>query len=365
AKEHLDSLVKVGADVPFYRIGPLVEMFWQEQAKKNSGAASEALNQAVTDAAKLPKIGRDQLDLATRLAAAMATAGRAAEARDLIKAHQSPGLEGETSAYLQIVWADRSITDARGLALRPILPRQAPQAAATAALLVLRNQPAAARDWAKGWNEPHIKGECLTALVEADILDRNVDLPSAEIEALPPENQLLLWARAARRQAARDQLDAAKTSLAKAAEKVQAITSPAEFVVPDLRGVIKWKPKSHEAELTLAAGAAELAVVQQLVAKDADSALKSLELAIQTCRSIGPAHSVSQSMSSEAERLGPTGLRQKIKAELDLRTDDDARQQTNLYRTSVTNMANAAQERFETQVTVLSRAAQAGLEDAV
>jgi hypothetical protein len=365
AREHMDQLIKVGPDLPYYRIGPHVEIFWQEHAKKSTKTAGDALTLALADAAKLNRIGRDQLDLATRLATALAAGGRAAEGRELIKLHQSSGLEGETSAYLQAIAADPSIIDARRIELRPILPRQAPQAAAATALLVLHGQPVAALEWAKGWEELHIKAECLTALVEAAILEKGTELPNAEIAALPPENQLLLWARAARRQAARNQTEAAKDSLGKAAAQLDALTPPAEFLIPDITTLMKWKPASNESLTTLAAGASELAVVQQLVAKDAAAVQKALDVAMQACRGIGPTPIAIGRLQAEAENLGAAGLRQKIKTELELRTDDQARQQVIVYRRVLTDLSNASQDRFNSQVTILSRAAQAGLEDAV
>jgi len=365
AREHMDALIKVGPELPYYRIGAEVEIFWREHKMKSTSTAGEVLSQAAADAVKLNRIGRDQLDLATRLAAALAAGGRAAEGRDILKMHQSPGLEGETSAYLQAIAADAQIIDARRIELRPILPRQAPQAAAATALLVIRGESAAARDWANGWQEPYIKAECLTALAEAAVLDRAAQLPTSEIAALPPESQLLLWARAARRQAVHNRTDAAKDSLSKAVAQLDSITAPTEFAIPDTKALLKWKPASAENLLALAAGAAELAVVQNLVAKDAAAAQKALDLSMQACRALGPAPDAIARLQNEAENLGATGLRQKIKTDLQLRDDDEARQQVIVYRRVLSDLAKASEERFNDQVTILSRAAQAGLEDAV
>jgi len=365
ARKHLDGLIKVGPEVPFYRIGAQTEMYWLERGKGNSKGADEALNQAAADSAKLPKLGRDQLDLATQLAAALVAAGRQQEARDLIKAHQIGGMDGDTSAYMQIIAHDAAIIDPRKIQLQPVVPRQAPQAAATTALLVLRGEPAAARTWATGWDEPHIKAECLTALVESAILGRSSDLPASDITALTPANQVLLWSRAARRQAAREQLDAAKESLAKTAAPFEALKAPAEFAMPDAKGMQKWKPTSTESLVTLAAASAELAVAQQVVAKDTAAATKALELSMQACRAIGPATGPIQALNTETDGAPPAVLRQKMKTDLDLKNDDQARQALTVYRQALSNLSNASQQRFNLQITILSRAAQAGLEDAV
>jgi hypothetical protein len=364
-REHLAALMKLNPDLAFYRIGASVEHFWREHRQKNTAAAQETLNQAVGDAAKLPKFGRDHLDLATQLAAALAAVGRTKEARELIAAHQTVGLKGEASAYLQSIAADRTLVDAsQRIALRPIVFRQAPQAAATTAVLVLRGEPAAALAWAKSWDEPHLRAECLIALSEAAIAGL-VAFPEADIATLPAESQALLWARVARLQSARNQAEAAKASVAKSTTNLEAVTIPAEFSLPDLRGLLKWKDTPTTALVTLAAAGAELAVAQHQVAKDDAAAAKALDLSMQACRALGPASGPIQKLLALADQLGPNGLRQKLKADLELKTDDQARQQVGLYRKALENVSNAAQERFTLQTTILSRAAQAGLEDAV
>lgn len=367
AREHLDQLLKTGGqDLAFYRIGPLVQLFWLEHAKNNANAAQEFLNQAVADSARLPKIGRDQMDLATQLAAALVAAGRAKEARELIESHQTPGVEGEASAYLQVIAADSTLIDARKrIELRPIVFRQAPQAASTTGVLVLKGQPAAALDWAKGWEEPHVRAQCLIALAEASVAGLASEVPEADIAGLAPESQLLLRARLARMQAARGQADAAKAALAKAAASLESITPPAEFALPDRKEMTKWRPAADEALVTLAAGAAELAVAQHVVGQDNAAAAKALEVSLQACRALGPAIAVAEKLQQEADNLGPVGLRQKLKEELELRNDDLARQAVPLYRRAVGDLVGIAQHRFSLQTNILSRAAQLGLEDAV
>jgi hypothetical protein len=367
AREHLDQLYKTGgADLAFYRIGPLVQIFWHEHGRNNATAAQEALNQAMADTAKLPERGRDQMDLATQLAAALVVAGRAPEARTLIQAHQVPGVEGEASAYLQSIAADTKLIDARQrIELRPIVFRQAPQAAAVTAVLVLRGHAQAAQDWAKGWEEPHIRAQCISALAEASVAGLAGEVPASEVAALAPEGQLLLWSRLARMQAARQQSDAAKSSLAKAAGLLDAITPPAEFALPDIKEMTKWRPAPGDALVTLAAGAAELAVAQQVVGQNADAAAKALDASLAACRALGPTAAVAERLQAEADALGPAGLRQKLKTELELRTDDLARQAVPLYRRAVGDLVDIARQRFSQQTTILSRAAQLGLEDAV
>jgi hypothetical protein len=364
AREHLLQLQKVGPELPFYRIGGLTEIFWREHAAGQKAAALAALDQALTETKSLPTYGRDHLDLATRLAAALAVAERLPAARELIQAHQSPGIEGETSAYVQTLLAHPDpIPAARQIDWQPIVMRQMPQAAAVSAILQWKGHSATALEWARGWSDEEIRAECLTALVEAALWG-GTDLPLQEIEALPAENQLLLWARAARRQAALGQFDAAKTSVQNALTVRERVTLPAEFVLPDTPALMKWKPASKTSLVALAAGYAELAVVQQLVAEDAAAASTALERAVQVCRGIGPALAPIQKLQTEADRLGLTGLRQKLKMELELRTDDLARQMVGPYRKALTDLEQAAQERFVLQTMILSRAAKAGLEDA-
>lgn len=370
AREQIDSLTKVGADLPFYRVTPWVEIFWQERAAGRAAAAQQALDQAVSNSTKLPKLGIDQLDVATRLAVALCVAGRAAEARDLLALHQSAGLDGELAACTSWLTADPGLTDfALLIDLRPAVPRKTPQFAAAASVLVLLGHPDVAREFIALLPDAEAQTEAAAAWVEAQLWKNPAGDAAAIVGAasakLSPAAQALLWARAARILSARQQTDGALAALKQAGELLAALEPPTEFVLPELKTLMRWKPQPVAPLSEQAAAALEFAVAQQTIAKDADQAAAAVERAVKFARGIGPATPAIRQKLEEADREGPTGLRDRLKQQLELRTNDDARQATGVYRRLLGDLNTLAQTRFNLQTTMLERAIAWNLADAV
>jgi len=369
ARQQIDALSKVGPELKFYQVTPWVEIFWQERAAKKNEAATQALNAAVQAAVTLPNRGRDQLDVATQLAVALVISDRIDEARALISAHQTTDLDGEVSPEFLWLTADpRLVSTEAVFGLRPMVARQAPQAAAVAALSVLRGDAAQGLKYAQSWPDSNTRAECLSAWAEGVVWLKGPEaqaLIEPAVADLQPAAQALVYARAARIAAAHQQPKLGLALLSKGTGALESLAIPAAVIVPKTSDLVKTRPNFDPVWQHAAKAASELAVAQWQVAGDKALAATWLNRALDYARGLGPSLPAIRVLIANADRLGPTGLRNRLKTELELRTDDEARQSMGLYRRGLTDYETGAQQRMALQVMILNRTTQAGMEEAV
>jgi hypothetical protein len=137
ANEHLAQLIVVGSAVPYFRVEPNLELFWKAWSAGDKAAATKLLDTSMEDVRKLPEVGRGQMELASRLAAALAAAGRIKEGLTLLEEHQSAELEGQLAARVQMA-SDARVSRLSNSAA--VLPWVRPQAVATTSSLAARGQ---------------------------------------------------------------------------------------------------------------------------------------------------------------------------------------------------------------------------------
>jgi hypothetical protein len=369
AQDQLEAFSNVDPrnDVPFFRIGPWVELFWQAQSRSDAAAAGRALDKALADAAKLPTRGRDQLDLATRLAVALIVAGRADEAATLIAGHQSADADGELSAWLMWLGADRGRKQPQALFdLRPAVPRLFPQTAAVVAVVTLRGHPDEARQFALKQTDLDARAEAVSAWAEALIWtqppDQTVSTIQQAVADLPPASTALVWARACRAAAAIGEVVAAKQFLASAQSALEETPPPESYLIPNRETLAKARPQFDDMHRRAALAAAELALMPAALGSDP---LPHLETALQYARGLGPSVPAIKRLIAEADSMSLSNMTALIKRELNLRTDDDARQKLGQYRRALTDLDEAAQRRLALQTTILTRAARTPLASAI
>ena len=367
AREHLNQLVVVGRDVPYYRIVPNLELFWMGRSAGDKAAATKSLEAALADAPKIPKVGRNQLEIAARLAAALAADGRIPAALSALQGHQSAEGEGQLAARVQMASDGRL---ARLTTVRAMLPWTAPQAVAATASLTTRGQLAAARAWAEAQPLEEAKTECLAIWAEAvargqaqpGSADSNADLVSA-VQTLPPQLAARVWARAAcGRFLAKDEAGTAAT-LKIARDLLATVAGPVEPKLPEIKLMLKYSSPAATPLVQAATTATEIAFVQSLspsTLKDADA---SLDQALQFARGLAPGLPAVSQRANEAEQAGASGMLSLLKRELALKSDDEARLRVGDYRRKLTEIHTASRQRFELQTAILSRLIDAGLKD--
>ncbi len=367
AREHLNQLVVVGRDVPYYRIVPNLELFWMGLAAGDKAAATKSLDAALVDAPKIPKVGRNQLEIAARLAAALAAEGRIPAALSALEGHQSAEGEGQLAARVQMATDGRL---ARLTTVRAMLPWIAPQAVAATASLTTRGQLAAARAWAEAQPLEEARAECLAIWAEAvargqaqpGAADSNADLVAA-VKALPPQLAARAWARAAcGRFLAKDEAGTAAT-LKIARDLLATITAPVEPKLPDIKLMLKYSSPAATPLVQAATAATEIAFVQSLSPSTLKDAEATLDQALQFARGLAPGLPAVAQRANEAEQAGAGGLLSLLKRELALKSDDEARLRVGDYRRKLTDILSASRLRFELQTAILSRLIDAGLKD--
>ncbi len=368
ARDQIGALSTVGRDVPFYRVIPWVEVAWAEQAVKNDSAVKTALDSALSESASLPKFGRDRLVAATYVAAALAGANRHADARTALTDRQADDLDGNLAFVICWLEFDQNLTEMEPLyELMPIVPRAETQTAATTAVLVLRGQSKAALAFAKATPAGEARRDALAGWVEARAWQNPAMAPTEiepELTELSPAHQAYVWARAARAAANRKGTEAAKAFIAKAVAVLEMQPVPTEFEIPPLKQLMKWKPTPAGELLAMATAVGEVALAQHAIA-DNTAAAASLERMLSITRAIGPSKPQAVQLQKELDGIGLNAMRDRLKKDLDIRKDDDARQALNIYRQVLNDLNAGATTRFDFQTRALSRAAQAGLEKAV
>jgi len=367
AREHLNQLVVVGRDVPYYRIVPNLELFWIALATGDKAAATKSLDTALVDAPKIPKVGRNQLEIAARLAAALAADGRIPAALSALEGHQSAEGEGQLAARVQMASDGRL---ARLTTVRSLLPWTAPQAVAATATLTTRGQTGVARLWAEAQPNDEAKAECLAIWAEViargqaqpGAADSNPDLVAA-VKVLPPQLAARVWARAAcGRFLAKDEAGTAAT-LKIARDLLATVVVPVEPKLPEIKLMLKYSSPAATPLVQAATTATEIAFVQSLSPSTLKDAEASLDQALQFARGLAPGLPAVAQRANEAEQAGAGGLLSLLKRELALKSDDEARQRVGDYRRKLTDLLAASRQRFELQTAILSRLIDAGLKD--
>lgn len=369
ARQQIEALAIVGPELTFYQVLPWLDVFAQERTAGNAEAAATALNAAVKAAEKLPSRGRDQLDIATRLAVALVLSDRIDEARTLITAHQTTDLDGEVSPEFLWLAADpKLVTTDAVFHLRPIVARQTPQAAAVAALSSFQGDHAQGLKYAQGWDDANIRAECLSAWAEGVVWNlpgEATTLIETAISDLPAPAKSLVLTRAARVAGSRQQKELGQSLLAKGTAVLEELAPPQAVILPETKELVKNRPDFDPLWQRAAMAAAELSVTHWLLTGDQNVSTRWLNRSLEYARGLGPALPAIAALVADADRMGPTILRSRLKSELNLRTDDDARQTMGVYRRTLTDYETGARIRFGLQTMILSRAAQAGLEEAV
>ena len=369
ASEHLAQLIVVGPRVPYYRIEPGLEMFWNAWSAGDKGIAAKIVNSALVDSEKLLQVGRNQMEVASRLAAALAVSGRLQEGLDLLKNHQTAKLEGQLSARVQMA------TDGRVGRLtisRSVLPWTSPQAVATTASLIARNQPAAARSWAEAQTDEEARAECLSVWAEGVAFQQakpGAATASPEIadavKGSTPALAARVWARAACGRFIAGDKDGAAATVKVASDLLASVPVPAEPDMPEIKAGVNYKLPAVAPLVQAATTAAEISFVHSLWPDHSADADKSLELALSFARGLAPGLPAVFAKQKEADQAGQAGLVTRIKKELGIKNDDVATQNVQKYRKVLVDLKTGATRRLDLQVDILSRLAEVGSKSTV
>lgn len=360
ASDHLAQLAVVGPNVTYYRIEPTLELFWRAWGSGDEATARRHLETAMTDAKRLPSVGRTRLDLAGRLAAALVIAGRTSDAQTLLGTHQSGDSDGQLAAQIQMASDGRIAPVTRN---RSTVDWAYPQAVAATAALVVHGQSAAARTWAEAQAGDRARVECLATWAEFSTAQKSAIDVAGAVKTLTPALAARIWARAAMGHYAAGDQAAAAAALKSAQDLLATVPVPQELDLPAPKSTIGFTLPADAPLVQAAQAASEIAFAHTLWSDHTADAEAALELGLKFTRGIAPAWPAVSARVAEVDQAGQSGLREMLKRELAIKSDDIANQNALKYRKVVDDLEAASQVRTSLQESMLLRLVARGLKD--
>lgn len=370
ARENIDQLLNLTPKLPYHQVSPLTQIAWRELAEGNADEAKAALEAAWKAAPELP-VGRHTFDATTDLAAVLFVSGRTADAQSQMKRENMlpSGSSGSLAGLSRRARLTRSFNLDEAAASLPIIPWKSPHWVVTTITLVLRGHADKGMEWLKLAPDAETKAECWAAWGDAVVASPNSaaatndDMITAGIRGESPATQARVWARVAVGRLTIKQKEAANRAIANAATAMTSIPLPQNFVIPEIKEILKLDLADSVAPKLNAIAAAEVARAQTLLGQT-QPATESLAAAMQHLRGHAPSPFVASRLF-EATARDVNAVKAQLKTALNLKTDDKVVQALTTYRAKCRLMFDAANARFALQTELLKAAVDWPLLDAV
>lgn len=369
AREHLDQLMKVQAQLSYYRVIPLLDLYWSAVKADDKATATKTLETALSEVPKIPKYGRTRFEIAGRLASALVEEGRTPDALKLLSETQADGAEAEAEAQFAArlqMSLDGNVAPLSSQ--HAVMPWKEPQAVAATHSLMVRGELDKAAAWAKAQPSEDAKSACLSIWAQEVARQKapegSVDadgLIAAAVKDLPPVVAARIWARAGIGRFEAKDLAAVKVAIQLAKEQLDQVPKPPSPKMPSFETTHRFKDLPPTQPLVRAVVAAcELANLQAQSKETLSDAEASVDLAMSYADGIAPSLTIAKQRVKEADQKG-SRLRDELKRKLNLRTDDEARSAMLNYNQALKEILNGAQERFDLETLLLSRLRGAGV----
>ncbi|WP_131818465.1 hypothetical protein [Planctopirus hydrillae] len=385
AQEQVVAFDRVGQNVPFYKISILTELGWAQLRAGTSDAAKASALAAYNLVNKLPGNGRSRLIFASRLGSLLIATGEADKATQLANDYATtwkPGLidsnlvaerlerqDGQVAALLQSGLDDFAGSIAQVTATRPGVVWFEPQAAAMARSAAAHGFSEKAISWAI--SQPEVRQ--LEALGEIAAFEGATAPPDATAEALKakfdswganasvmklPASKAYLFARGAAAVASVSR-PAALGLIKEAQTLLEPVELPAPMTWPKTQGLINPQLPAVAPLERLFVAWAEVSIACQL-AGDTAGCDAALSKALATLQGVGPALNYVDQFLEQLNGPDVASIRDRLKDELGIRTEDAARQAFSSYRRGTLNYREHAAIRYDLELQALDRLAQAG-----
>lgn len=371
AQENIDQLLKLTPKLPYHQVTPLTQLAWKELAAGRAESAKTAMDAAWKVAPELPGISRLTFDATTDLAALLFVSGRTADAQSLMKRDSvlPSGSSGTIAALSRRSRLLHSFDLEEAAVSLPMIPWKTPQWVVTTMTLVLRGHADKAVAWLKLAPDAETKadswaawGDCVVAANSADAATKDEPI-SAAVKGESSATQARVWARVAAARSTAKQPAAANKAAANAATALQAVAFPKDYVLPEMKEMLKLQLSDAIAPRLNAIAAAEVARAQTLVGQK-EIAAKSLAAALQHLRGHAPSPFAAGKLFDATSR-DVNVVKAQLKKALDLKTDDKVQQAWTTYREKCLLAFNAANARFALQTDILKAAVDWPLVEAV
>ncbi|MDA0282380.1 MAG: hypothetical protein O3B86_03395 [Planctomycetota bacterium] len=361
--QQLTQLDKVGPQLKYYRIQPLVFVAWSRLQAGNSVAATAAVTEALPLVDDLPTFGTLATDTVTELSTLLVAMDRTSEAAQLLAQRNDAGALGQFMESRSRAESTGRQSFDNAVSLRPVTGWSAPQWVAVTVSLTARGMSDKAIAWAKQAPDQSAIEDCLSGWAEAELIAAGDDTPLAEIEgqiqSLSNTAISKILSRCALALHGLGKPTMAAAPLAKARQLLGTAGAPFTIDLLSLKQNSSLKLPDTLAILQKALAATELAHAEAALGQ-ADEAWKSVLLAMDFTRTMAPGLTLADRPFGEIKQKGDSAVTDELKSLNNLLTDDEARIAYQNYRNRARQLLNAAQERFKLQEQILTEVVQWG-----
>lgn len=366
--QQLTQLDKVGANLSYYRILPLVQVAWKHLETGNAAAAKQAVVDALPLVRDLPAFGTDATDTITELSAILVAIDRAPEAITLLEKRNDAGPLGQFLESRVRSESIRGVSFDQAVSMRPVTGWSVPQWVAVTVTLTARGLSDKAVAFARQAPNRSAIEDCLSGWAEASLLVAGDDKPLSEIDAqiqsLDKPAQAKIQSRCALTLHGLGKTELAAAPIEKARQLLGAAGSAFTIDLLSLKQNDDLELPDALPIQRKALAAIELAHAESALG-DSDAAWKSVLLSMDICRTMAPALSIADEPFNEIKRQGEAAAVSELKSLKNLLTDDEARSAYQNYRNRARQLRGAAEVRFTLQEQILTEVLDWGFSDQI
>ena len=366
--QQLTQLDKVGSQLKYYRILPLVQIAWKRLENGDSTGATTAIADALPLLRDLPTFGTDATDTINELATILVAMDRAAEAATLLEKRNDAGPLGQLLEARLRAESFTAISFDQAVSMRPVTGWSAPQWVAITVSLVAKGMSEKALAFARQAPDQAAVEDCLSGWAEAALIAAGDDKPLATInstiQSLDKTAQARIQSRCALTLQGLGLAQLASPPLLKAKKLVGTAGAALTVDVQRLKTVAKLTLPDPHSIRRQALAAAELAHAEAVLG-NSDAAWSSVLLTMDFVRMMAPALSIANRPFAELQQRGETAITNELKALKNLLTDDEARIAYQNYRNRTRQLRRAAEVRFTLQEEILLEVLEWGFADQI
>lgn len=366
--QQLRQLDKVGPQLKYYRILPLVQMAWKQLESGDTQGATASVQEALPLVSDLPAFGTLATDTLTELSTLLVAMDRAPEAVTLLNKRNDSSSLGQ---FLE----SRSRSESTGrqsfdvaVSLRPVTGWAAPQWVAVTVSLTAQGMSDKALAFAESAPDPSKVEDCLSGWAEALLIAAGDDTPLASIEqaiaSLDQTGQARIHSRCVLMLHAMGKPALATGPLTKARQLLPAPGDAFSVDLQELKSGSDLRLPDGISIRRAVLAAAELAHAEAVLGHT-DEAWQATLRAMVLARTMAPALPIAEQPFVEIQQRGEAAVIDELKTLRNLLTDDEARIAYQNYRNRSRQLLSAAQDRFTLQEQVLTEVLEWGLADQI
>lgn len=365
-REQLDKLDKFDASLPHFKIPALLTLGWQQLAAGNKVEAAKTADEALAASSKIGRGSRDTQESVIDLAAFLVATAKLADAHKLLEEHFVADASTPLVVRLAYVRHRQDFDFDQGTPGKITNPQADWGAVGVTLILASEGLWNDAQLWAEANPDVEARTDCILAWADArlraaiakkEAVDPNVEGIAAK---LSPAGKVLLMARLALTQATAGNTGEAERLLTAARDGLKALPIPPAARYEGFKAALEWKALDPVPLRQTILAATAIGVAQAKL-KKLDEAWLTMVDALQYARAMAPSPASVARMKAQAEDLGTQGLREKLRAELQLNNQDEAIRRARDLKNKLDSTEQLAVARFKLQDAVLKASVAVGL----